>query len=51
MYYNVAQGSLDYRGQVTVRVVRDVAFGLDTTVWRGTYEQDTETFCSAPGGA
>ncbi len=51
VYYNVAQGSLDDRGQVTVRGVRDVAFGLDTTVWRGTYIQEGATACSAPGGA
>lgn len=49
--YNTLHGTLDYRTRVTVRVIRNVTLGLDTTAWKGYYWTQTSALCTGRGGA
>jgi hypothetical protein len=52
--YNVAHGLVDYRSRTTVRIIRDVRPGLNTTAWKGVYwGEPNRAGCgsdSPPGG-
>ncbi len=48
--YNVSGGLLDYRTRVTVRVIRNVRPGLDTTAWKGEYWEQFSALCTGGGG-
>ncbi len=48
--YNVGGGLLDYRTRVTVRVIRNVRPGLDTTAWKGEYWEQFSALCTGGGG-
>lgn len=49
--YNALHGLLDYYTRVTVRVIRNVKPGLDTTAWKGYYWTQTSALCTGRGGA
>ncbi len=49
--YNARYGTLDYRTRVTVRVIRNVTLGVDTTAWKGYYWDTFPALCTGRGGA
>ena len=49
--YNARYGILDYRTRVTVRVIRNVTLGVDTTAWKGYYWDTFPAVCTGRGGA
>lgn len=47
--YNAGGGTLDYYTRVTVRVIRNVKPGLDTTAWKGEYWEQNSALCTGFG--